>query len=281
MPVNYLQTDNRWGGIPYAVEGEKSTIAKAGCGPTCVAMVLATLVDPNITPRETCKWAVEHGYKALRQGTYYTYISAHLVEHGIHSTRLNTNSLYGQKTQTAKKIHQRALDAIKNDKWVIACMGAGNWTSSGHYVLWHGINGIGEVMIRDPNSLKPHRIRNKLKTFQDEVKYYWVIDTPEEADEVIETRNITILGKRYKADGIFKKNRNYITPKVFKDAGFDVNSQGSEPIISMPTITVNIDGADKVITGINSNGTAYCGIRQLAELLGYEVSFEQNKIILK
>ena len=75
-PVSYLQTDSRWKNKSYAVSGESSTIGSAGCGPSCAAMVLAEFVDPKITPVETCKWSLDHGYKALKQGTYHSYFKA-------------------------------------------------------------------------------------------------------------------------------------------------------------------------------------------------------------
>ena len=72
-PVSYLQTDPRWGSLDYSARGEKTNIAVSGCGPTALAMVLATWVDPKITPKSECAWALAHGYKAPHQGTYYGY----------------------------------------------------------------------------------------------------------------------------------------------------------------------------------------------------------------
>ena len=42
QPVSYLQTDQRWGSLDYSAPGEKTTIAASVCGPTAMAMVLAT-----------------------------------------------------------------------------------------------------------------------------------------------------------------------------------------------------------------------------------------------
>ena len=52
-PIDYKQTDSRWGGLKYAVDGESSTIKSAGCGITVMADILATLVSPYITPVTT------------------------------------------------------------------------------------------------------------------------------------------------------------------------------------------------------------------------------------
>ena len=59
-PVKYLQTDKRWGALDYSAKGEKTNIAKSGCGPTCAAMVIATLKDKSVTPKETAAWSKKH-----------------------------------------------------------------------------------------------------------------------------------------------------------------------------------------------------------------------------
>ena len=73
QPVSYLQTDPRWAKKDYSAKGEKTTIGASGCGPTAMAMVLATWADPAVTPETECAWALSHGYKAPNQGTYYGY----------------------------------------------------------------------------------------------------------------------------------------------------------------------------------------------------------------
>ena len=66
QPVSYLQTDPRWQALDYSAAGERTTIGASGCGPTAMAMVLATWADPSVTPATECAWALAHGYKAPR-----------------------------------------------------------------------------------------------------------------------------------------------------------------------------------------------------------------------
>lgn len=68
QPVSYLQTDPRWSSRDYSARGEKTTIGASGCGPTAMAMVLATWADPQVTPATECAWALAHGYKAPARG---------------------------------------------------------------------------------------------------------------------------------------------------------------------------------------------------------------------
>lgn len=49
-------------------------------------MVIATLKDKNVTPVTTAEWSMAHGYKALNQGTYYTYFLPQFNQYGINAS---------------------------------------------------------------------------------------------------------------------------------------------------------------------------------------------------
>lgn len=174
-PISYLQTDPRWKNHNYSAKGEKKTIGSSGCGPTAAAMVIATLQDKNVTPVTTAQWSMAHAYKALNQGTYYTYFVPQMSVYGIACKRLNTSNLYGKSSSAA---HTEALNALKNGDWVIACMGKGNWTSSGHFILLYGYEN-GYVYINDPASTKAARVKNTWALFASQVKYMWTISVPD------------------------------------------------------------------------------------------------------
>lgn len=174
-PIDYKQTDSKWGGLPYAVDGEKSTIKTAGCGPTAMADVLAAIVSPYIDPVTCASWARQHGYKAYNAGTFYSYFVPQAAEYGVKVRRLNTSSVYGQPTHA---IHARALAELKNGNWIIACMGKGNWTSSGHFIVAYGYEN-GMVYINDPASTKAKRACNTWELFKSQVKMYWIVEVPE------------------------------------------------------------------------------------------------------
>ena len=186
-PVSYMQTDSRWKKKSYAVKGENSTIGSAGCGPTCAAMVIAEFINPNITPVETCKWSLDHGYKALKQGTYHSYLKEQGAVYGLNWEQITSGSVYGNTSHSA---HKKALEAIKNGDYVIALMGKGNWTSSGHYVLWYGLDG-NYVLINDPNSTKSSRTKGNYNTFISQVKHYFICHRPNIAQNQGEKYQVT------------------------------------------------------------------------------------------
>lgn len=191
QPVSYLQTDPKWGSLDYSAPGEKTTIAASGCGPTAMAMVLATWADPSVTPKTECAWALAHGYKAPHQGTYYGYFEPAGARYGLRVTRLNYASLYGKSTSA---YHAQVKDALDRGELVIACMGPGNWTSSGHYVLAWKIDGD-TIYINDPASTKAARTKGSYSLFRQQVKYYWVIERPEQPKEEEDDMDINKLLK--------------------------------------------------------------------------------------
>lgn len=52
----YKQNDPRWKNLPYGVG---NTIGEAGCGPTALAIAVASLTDKKVTPPEMADWAVK------------------------------------------------------------------------------------------------------------------------------------------------------------------------------------------------------------------------------
>lgn len=67
--VHYLQWDKRWKNIKYSTHTSKQTIGNSGCGPTAMAQIMATWVNPDITPVQMCKLALDGGYRTYDSGT--------------------------------------------------------------------------------------------------------------------------------------------------------------------------------------------------------------------
>lgn len=191
-PIYYSQRDPRWAKWPYSNKDEKTDIAGSGCGPTCMAMAIATWVDKKITPLDACKWSLAHGFKATKQGTYYVYFKAHGAVYKLEVKQVNNANLRNTSIYNSQKYHDEALRAIKDGHLVIACMGPGNWTRGGHFILWYDYDGE-YVYINDPNSEKPTRSKNTLKLLQSEVKYYFILYRP----DTVGKEEVNMAEKRY------------------------------------------------------------------------------------
>ena len=178
QPVSYLQTDSRWKALPYRVPGETATIGGSGCGPTAAAMAIESITGKTCTPVDTCKWSVDHGYKALNQGTYYAYFVPQFKAFGIDCKQMLGGSLHNNPTH---QVHDQVKDYLSKGYYVIALMGPGTWTKGGHFILLWAWDD--KVHINDPASTAPARLNGDPNAFKKEVKQYWLIDAREHNKE--------------------------------------------------------------------------------------------------
>ena len=173
-PVIYYQFDSRWANKPYQAPGESTTICESGCGPACAAMLIETLTGKTYTPEDACNWSVKHGYKAIHQGTYYSYFTPQFAAFDIKCWQLSWTNTYHNPTA---KIHNQALEYLKQGYYLVALMKEGTWTKGGHFiVVWWA---DGKIRINDPASTKDKRVNGDPATFRNEAAYYWAVDARE------------------------------------------------------------------------------------------------------
>ena len=204
QPVDYKQYDSRWGSQPYRTSGESSTIKSAGCGPSCAAMVIATLKDKSVTPKTCCDWSMAHGYKALNQGTYYAYFVPQMEAYGITCRQLTGG-------------YDEAVKLLKEGYYVIALMGKGLWTSGGHFVLaWWADS---KIRINDPASTAEARLNGDPALFKAQAKYFWAVDAR-----------------------AYNQNGNALPNNTIKDTRIDSVSEVQEWLNDSYTAGLDVDG---------------------------------------
>lgn len=134
----FLQWDERWG---YKIYGS-SFLAVTGCGPTCLSMVYCGLTgNTDWNPYQVACMAEESGYYVDGVGTAWS-----LMEDGARKLGITPYSL----TVDAEEIR----NYLELGMPVIASMGPGDFTSSGHFIVLKGIGDDGKVQVADPNSRK-------------------------------------------------------------------------------------------------------------------------------
>ncbi len=136
--VYYNQTDARWGNKLY---GKTGTIGAEGCGPTALAIVVATLTDHKVTPYDVAKWSAENGHRCEGNGSYHSLIPAGGAHYGLTVTGIGNSS-------------SKLVEALQEGKLVIALMAKGHFTSTGHFIVLRGITEDGKVLVADPASIK-------------------------------------------------------------------------------------------------------------------------------
>lgn len=220
VPIEYEQTDSRWRNIMYSPIGNHNdTIGNSGCGPTCAAMVVATLRDRSVTPLEAARWALAKGYVSPYDGTYWGFFKAYLAANGIECQQIPKNEV------------DKAIAALKKDRMVIAAMGKGDWTTIGHFILAYGIAGD-KVKIHDPNSEASYRELGNLNHFKTQAAQFWII--PEVWKVNITTLKIKDLDNE-KEVGVSAVNidgTNFVKFRDFeKLAAVIVGNEGATPTI--------------------------------------------------
>ncbi|MDE7330880.1 MAG: C39 family peptidase [Lachnospiraceae bacterium] len=155
----FLQWDRRWG---YESYGD-SCIGLAGCGPTCLSMVLFYLTrDETYTPDKIAAYSVENGYYVEGTGTSWV-----LME--------DIAKLYGIKVNSISATANNMRAVLDNGGIIICAMGKGDFTLSGHYIVIYGYDNDG-FMVNDPNCVARSGRRWTFSEIEKQIKSIWLYD---------------------------------------------------------------------------------------------------------
>lgn len=152
----YYQNDFR--STPYG----SGSIATTGCAPTSIAMVLSYLRGEEITPVDVVRY-VGNKYYVKGSGSSWSIFPACATKWKVSCTDLGYDI-------------DSLLAAVKNGDPVIASMGAGTFTSSGHIIVITGITEDGFFIVNDPNKSNFTKYKTNLFSINlvfKEAKNFW------------------------------------------------------------------------------------------------------------
>ena len=130
--VYFNQLDQRYANQPFGTDN----IGGYGCGPTSMAIVVSSLTDEIVDPIAMAKWAYENGGWCKGQGSYHSLIP-------------NAAKAWGLNVEGCKASEpQRILDALSQGKLVVAIMGKGHFTTTGHFIVLRGVQD-GKILVAD------------------------------------------------------------------------------------------------------------------------------------
>lgn len=129
--IYFNQGDGAWNQNGYC-------IAKAGCGPTSMAVVITSLTGKWVTPLDTAIWGYQHGFYS-REGSAHEMIPA-------------MAAAYGLRCQGAGTDYQAIKKALKAGKPVVCLMGPGYFTRGGHFMVLVAIDNNDCVTVADVGS---------------------------------------------------------------------------------------------------------------------------------
>ncbi len=132
----FLQWDIRWGYEMYGGD----YLALTGCGPTCLSMVAVGLTgNTAYDPLTVANFAEQNGYYCAGSGSYWSLISEGCGQFGLAAEELPLD-------ETVIRSHLQGGDPI------ICAVGAGDFTTDGHFLVLTGVNADGTITLHDPNS---------------------------------------------------------------------------------------------------------------------------------
>ena len=154
-----MQWDQRWGYEKYGSD----MIAITGCGPTCVAMVGYYLTGDAETfdPAAVAAFSEKNGYYASGYGSSWTLISEGAVSLGLDVTEIPL-------------VEKRMKDNLEVGNPIICAMGAGDFTTTGHYIVIVGLED-GKFVVNDPNSRENSGKLWSYEQIQGQIRNLWVI----------------------------------------------------------------------------------------------------------
>ena len=135
--VYFNQLDEKYKNQLYG----QDKVGTHGCGPTSMAIVISSLTGQIYDPIYMCDWSVKNGYYAVGSGSYHS-----LIPNSAKAFGLNGEGLGNDKA--------KVVDALNNGKLVVALMGKGTFTNSGHFIVLRGITSEGKILVADPASYK-------------------------------------------------------------------------------------------------------------------------------
>ena len=152
----FLQYDKRWGKLKYG----EDTIAKEGCGPTCLAMVVVGLTrDENINPKVVADFSKDNGYYAGEDGTKWSLMTEGASHYGVNGYEIPLDK-------------DMIINELEAGNPVICSMGPGEFTNKGHFIVLKAYKD-GKFEVNDPNSIESSKTLWKYEDISNQIRGIW------------------------------------------------------------------------------------------------------------
>jgi len=154
----FMQWDQRWGYMEYGNDMAGLT----ACGPVCLAMVAYHFLrSDSVTPDKIIQFAIDNGYCAPGNGSYWS-----LIDMGGAQLGLDVTALYVQE--------EVAINNLNNGNPIICIMGPGDFTTGGHFIVMTGVED-GLIRVNDPNSYANSEKLWDFEQIQDQINAMWLM----------------------------------------------------------------------------------------------------------
>jgi hypothetical protein len=153
----FIQWDKRWGYQEYG----SNLLGIAGCGPTCISMVVCGLTGSDEwNPYRVAQFSEESGYYVQGVGTSWDLMT-------VGAEKLGLNSELGTVSD------DYILNNLSASTPMICSMYPGDFTYIGHFIVLTGIDFNGDIIVNDPNSRKNSKKHWSLETLVPQIRSIW------------------------------------------------------------------------------------------------------------
>lgn len=153
----FLQWDKRWGYYNYG----EAPISLSGCGPTALSMIIVGLTgDTSQNPKVIADFSYEHGYWFEGHGSAWTLMS-------------EGSSCFGLKAKELPLNERTILSTLRNGHPIIAIMGPGAFTTTGHFIVLTGVTDNDKILVNDPNSISRSNMEWDIDVFMNQIQNLW------------------------------------------------------------------------------------------------------------
>lgn len=161
-----IQWDERWG---YGKYGE-NIVGTSGCGPACMAMVIAGLTgNTRVTPYTMAVYSEKNGYLTEDGDTMWSFITNGGIEFGVQGQTITLNE-------------ETVTETLEQGFPIICSVRPGDFTDNGHFIVLADYTD-GKIKVNDPYS---YANSEKLWSFEDlqpQIKNLWKMwAIPEDED---------------------------------------------------------------------------------------------------
>lgn len=258
--IYFNQGDSAWNQNGYC-------IAKAGCGPTSMAVVITSLTGKWVTPLDTAIWGYQHGFYS-REGSAHEMIPAMATAYGLCCQGVGTD-------------YQAIKKALKAGKPVVCLMGPGYFTRGGHFMVLVAIDNNDCVTVADVGSRTRSAYKYRLADVIAQSKGasaggpFWVMSydkgsSAARREKAIKNYTQEDMEEDF-ADASYMKVTGEL-PELLKKEKKEVSVKKVVSILKMST-----GGSLLNTLGVNNTGSSFSPVSRSSQLVSITVKAKDTK----
>ena len=258
--IYFNQGDSAWNQNGYC-------IAKAGCGPTSMAVVITSLTGKWVTPLDTAIWGYQHGFYS-REGSAHEMIPTMATAYGLRCQGVGTD-------------YRAIKKALKAGKPVVCLMGPGYFTRGGHFMVLVAIDNNDCVTVADVGSRTRSAYKYRLADVIAQSKGasaggpFWIMSYDKGSSAVRRKKAIKNYTqedlKEDFADASYMKVTGEL-PELLKKEKKEVSVKKVVSILKMST-----GGSLLNTLGVNNTGSSFSPVSRSSQLVSITAKAKDTK----